>query len=95
MSNKFNIALAAVMVAILCSPATAFDQSGASARTQALRQLEPVKAPRFKRTVQGVHGEAGGYVQSELGRGYGQTQAYPQQTCNYVGGNGGPLRVCW
>jgi hypothetical protein len=98
MWTKFNIVVAAAMVTVLCAPAVAFDQQSAYQKTQALRQVGSVKAQGFGRAVQGAYGEAGGYVQGgpySSSRVEAQSRAHPEQTCNYFGGNGGPVRVCW
>jgi hypothetical protein len=98
MSTKFNIAVAAAMMTVLCAPAVAFDQQSAYQKTFDLRQAGSVKAQGFGRAVQGAYAHAGGYVQDRPyapSRGYVQSPAYHQQTCDFFGGNGGPLQVCW
>jgi hypothetical protein len=94
-------ALGAVLIA--AAPVRAEDHSTGPGVIQVRdTQREAVRSRSsvlgFRRTVRGAHAETGEYDQDRPyvpGRGYVQSRANPQQTCNFYGGNGLPVQVCW
>ena len=92
MSTKL-IGVAAPVLAIVCGPAIAIDQSAVRQKTQALRQLgTQLQGPRRAHAEVTERVQDGPYI---AGRGPVQTPVYRQQNCLNLSGNSGPVQVYW
>jgi hypothetical protein len=56
-----------------------------------LRQVGTANAQVLRPALQRAYGAVGGYIRV----GPNTLSEGTQQNCNYLGGNGGPIRVCW
>ena len=98
MFARLNVAGVVSIVSMLCAPAMAFDQSAALTKDYALHRARGAMVRGLPQGVQGARAEARENVNE--GRlapsgGFVYDQAYPQRSCNFFGGDGVPVQVCW
>jgi hypothetical protein len=98
MYSRFQMTVVAATITILFSPGVSLAKSRAHLQAHTAHQARMIGYHRFERAATKPSAQRPAYVQRRLNsfnRSGVLNSASRQRTCNYIGGNGLPVQLCW